>query len=126
MLEVFPRVYRNHRKRDRQREIAMDNKHYHLTSPSRRLAQGRHVPCRERSGSLPFRLNRCAKGLIIASAAVLTMLGIAASAAPAKQPKMVPTPSVKPTSAKNSNTSAPQADDFQKFLESMWPRADAA
>jgi lytic murein transglycosylase len=68
----------------------------------------------------------CLKRLTVASAAVLAMFGIAARAAPAKEPEMVLTPSAKPTSAENSNTSASQADEFQQFLDSMWPKADAA
>jgi membrane-bound lytic murein transglycosylase B len=54
------------------------------------------------------------------------MFGIAASAAPAKEPDMVPTPSVKPASAENPNTSASQTDEFRQFIESIWPKADAA
>ena len=75
---------------------------------------------------LPICLNRCAKGLTLASAAVLAMFGMAASAAPTKEPDMVPTPSVKPASVENPSTSASQADEFQQFLESIWPKADAA
>ncbi len=57
----------------------------------------------------------CLKRLTVASAAVLAMFGIAARAAPAKEPEMVLTPSAKPTSAENSNTSASQADEFHSF-----------
>ena len=75
---------------------------------------------------LPICLTRCAKGLTLASAAVLAMFGIAASAAPTEEPDMVPTPSVKPASAENTNTSASQVDEFRQFIESIWPKADAA
>jgi len=54
------------------------------------------------------------------------MFGMAASAAPTKEPDMVPTPSVKPASVENPTTSASQADEFRQFLESIWPKADAA
>jgi membrane-bound lytic murein transglycosylase B len=54
------------------------------------------------------------------------MFGMAARAAPTKEPDMVPTPSVKPASVENPNTSASQADEFRQFLESIWPKADAA
>src|SRR4051794_22127171 len=102
------------------------NTHYHLTSP---------VPptCARATRSMPITpwclpicLNRCAKGLTLASAAVLAMFGMAASAAPTKEPDMVPTPSVKPASVENPTTSASQADEFRQFLESIWPKADAA
>ena len=71
---------------------------------------------------------------LIASATALAILfSLSAAAASAKtKAKAVPTPPVKPadvmTSAptESQDASAPQPGEFRQFLESMWPKAEAA